>query len=95
MDVKNAFLNGALDEEIYMRIPSGFGDKRNGGNVCKLKKSLYGLKQSARAWLKEFSLTMKSFGYDQGQFDLIFVHQAFRFRKKIYPHCICRRHCNH
>jgi len=46
LNIKNAFLNGDLEEEIFMRIPPGFEEK---GKVCKLIKSLYGLKQSPRA----------------------------------------------
>ena len=46
LDIKNAFLNGDLEEEIFMRIPPGFEEK---GKVCRLIKSLYGLKQFPRA----------------------------------------------
>ena len=76
-DVKNAFLHGDLDEEIYINIPPGF--ERNIGNkVCKLKKALYGLKQSPRAWFKRFAKVMKEFGYKQSQGDhtLFIKHSA-------------------
>ena len=68
LDVKNAFLHGDLDEEIYMNIPPGFeGNICN--KVCKLKKALYGIKQSPRAWFGRFSKVMKEFGYKQSQGD--------------------------
>lgn len=50
MDVVSAFLNGDLEEEIYMEIPEGFRNDQNKTEVCKLRKSLYGLKQSPRQW---------------------------------------------
>lgn len=57
MDVKTAFLNGNLREEIYMRIPEGVNAKEN--HVCKLSKALYGLKQSARYWFEEFETVLR------------------------------------
>ncbi|GKA15748.1 putative RNA-directed DNA polymerase [Tanacetum coccineum] len=65
-DVKNAFLNGNLEEEVYMDPPPGmnFGNK-----VCKLNKALYGLKQSPRAWFGRFSKFMKGIGYKQSDAD--------------------------
>ena len=48
MDVKTAFLNGELDEDIYMEQPDGYVDEDHPDYVCKLKRSLYGLKQSPR-----------------------------------------------
>lgn len=68
-DVKNAFLHGNLEEEVYMSIPPGFEDPKTVGKVCKLKKSLYGLKQSPRAWFERFTQAMLKYGFKQSQGD--------------------------
>ena len=68
LDIKNAFLNGKLKKEVYMTLPPGF-EKGKSNKVCKLKKSLYGLKQSPRAWFDRFSKVLKSEGYKQGLSD--------------------------
>ncbi|XP_062090436.1 retrovirus-related Pol polyprotein from transposon RE1 isoform X1 [Humulus lupulus] len=69
LDVKNAFLNGDLEEEVYMDIPPGFENSSNHDKVCRLKKSLYGLKQSPRAWFGKFTKSIIQNGYTQCQAD--------------------------
>ena len=66
-DIKTAFLNGEIDEEIYMHQPDGFTDGT--GRVCRLIKSLYGLKQAARAWNTTFDRFLCGFGLNQSQYD--------------------------
>jgi len=75
LDVKNDFLNGELKEEVYMKLPLGFPGKK-ANQVYKLKRSLYGLKQSPRAWFERFTRVLKRHGYTQGQSDhtLFFKH---------------------
>ncbi|RVW85272.1 Retrovirus-related Pol polyprotein from transposon RE1 [Vitis vinifera] len=68
-DIKNAFLNGELEEEVFMTLPPGFCKEEEETRVCKLKKSLYGLKQSPRAWIDRFAKVIKNQGYQQGQSD--------------------------
>ncbi|CAL5418427.1 unnamed protein product [Camellia sinensis] len=69
LDVKNAFLHGDLEEEVYMDIPPGFSSQSTVGKVCRLKKALYGLKQSPRAWFDRFLKAMLRFGYKQSNAD--------------------------
>ena len=63
MDVKTAFLNGFLEEEVYMSQPEGFISKNKPNQVCKLKRSIYGLKQASRSWNIRFDETIKSFDF--------------------------------
>ena len=69
MDVKTAFLNGNLDEDIYMDQPEGFAEKGKEHLACKLKKSIYGLKQASRQWYIRFNDTITSFGFKENTID--------------------------
>ena len=63
MDVKTAFLNGNLLEDVYMTQPEGFVQPKNSGKVCKLQRSIYGLKQATRSWNLRFDESVKGFGF--------------------------------
>lgn len=69
LDVKNAFLNEDLEEKNYMIIPPRFESKTIANKLCRLKKSLYGPKQSPRAWFHMFTKVLKENGYMQCQSD--------------------------
>ncbi|KAL4023398.1 hypothetical protein IC575_017151 [Cucumis melo] len=65
MDVKIAFLNGNLEESIYMVQPKGYIQKDQEQKVCKLQKSIYGLKQASRSWNIRFDIAIKSYDFEQ------------------------------
>jgi hypothetical protein len=67
LDVKNAFLNGYLSEEVYMRPPPGFSHPS--GVVCRLRRALYGLKQSPRAWYARFQDVVLQIGFQPSMHD--------------------------
>lgn len=69
LDIKNAFLNGELEEEVYMQIPPGLESHDTSNMVCKLHKSLYGLKQSPRAWFDRLTRVVREDGFAQCQTD--------------------------
>nr|GEY74469.1 retrovirus-related Pol polyprotein from transposon TNT 1-94 [Tanacetum cinerariifolium] len=76
MDVKTAFLNGNLREEIYVSQPDGFVDQDNPNHVYKLKKALYGLKQASRGWYDMLSSFLISQDFSKGSVDLtLFIHR--------------------
>ena len=76
IDVKNAFLHGDLQEEIYMKLPSGMTTS-SPHDVCKLRRSLYGLKQAPCAWFEKFHSTLFSFSFTQSQYDSsLFLHTS-------------------
>ena len=63
MDVKTVFLNGDLEEDVYMTQPEGFVNPKDAGKVCKLKRSIYGLKQVSRSWNKRFNDEIQKLGF--------------------------------
>jgi len=65
MDVKLAFLNGVLEEEIYMEQPQGFITTRQETKVCHLRKAIYGLKQASCAWNLQFHGVLVGLGFKQ------------------------------
>ncbi|GJX89918.1 retrovirus-related pol polyprotein from transposon TNT 1-94 [Tanacetum coccineum] len=77
MDVKTAFLNGELKEEVYVSQPEGFVDQDNPSHVYKLKKALYGIKQAPRAWYDMLSSFLISQHFSKGAVDpTLFTRQA-------------------
>lgn len=68
-DVKTAYLNGSLDEELYMRQPPGFEASGQEELVCRLKKSIYGLRQSARCWNKALDSVLRDLRFQQCESD--------------------------
>jgi len=80
LDVKTAFLHGELEEQIYMQQPEGFIVPGKEDYVCRLKKSLYGLKQSPRQWYKRFDSFMIGQGYSRSQYDnCVLSQKIFRW----------------
>ncbi|KAJ9557079.1 hypothetical protein OSB04_011693 [Centaurea solstitialis] len=69
MDVKGAFLNGKLAEEVYLAQPPGFTDPKHPNHVYKLNKALYGLKQEPRAWYETLSTFLIAEGFTRGKID--------------------------
>lgn len=72
LDVITAFLNGHLDETVYMMFPQNFKCDMKQNRVLKLKRAIYGLKQSARAWYKQVDDCLQQLGY----------------KKSLYEHCL-------
>ena len=69
MDVKSAFLNEILHEEVFVEQPKGFQDPHFPNHVLRLKKALYGLKQAPRAWYDRLTSYLLDHGFKRGQAD--------------------------
>ena len=69
LNIKNVFLHGDLQEEVYMEQPLGFVAQGEIGRVCCLRKSLYGSKQSPRAWFGKFNQVVEEFGLQKSKYD--------------------------
>lgn len=67
LDIKKAFLNGDLEEKVFMSLLLGFEDRLDKIKVCKLKKSLNGLKQSLKAWFECIKKAVSGYDYCQSQ----------------------------
>ena len=80
------FSNGELDEEIYMDQPVGFITKGNERNVCRLKRSVYGLKQSSRQWYLRFHDSITSFSFEMIEVD----HCLYNKQSKKSVLILCR-----
>ena len=69
MDVKTAFLNESLEDDVYMDQLESFSIKGKEHLACKLKKSIHGLKQASRQWYLKFNDTITSFGFKENTVD--------------------------
>ena len=80
LDIKNVFLHSDLANEVYIEQPPGFVAQGESGLICKLRRSLYGLKQSPRAWFSRFSSMVQEFGMIQStaNHSLFYHHSSTR-----------------
>ncbi|KAJ9672694.1 hypothetical protein PVL29_026062 [Vitis rotundifolia] len=77
LDVENAFLNGDLQEEVFMAQPQGFVHPQYPHYVCKLHKALYGLKQAPRAWFQKLRVALVDYGFQSSRADTsLFIHHT-------------------
>lgn len=87
LDVQNAFLHGSLSEEVYVHQPRGFVDPQFPHHVCRLRRSLYRLKQAPRAWFQCFSTHLEDLGFRPSTADhslFTYIHGSTRIYLLIY-----------
>ena len=78
MDVKSAFLNGKIEEEVYVQQPEGFVDPKFQNHVYRLNKALYGLKQTPRPWYETLSNFLINSGFSKGTTDTTLFHKTHK-----------------
>jgi hypothetical protein len=89
LDIKNVFLHGDLEEEVYMEQPPGFVAQGESLNmVCRLHKSLYGLKKSSRAWFGRFNAVVQQFGMVHSEAGHSIFLSSLSPRVYLY-YCVC------
>ncbi|KAL0440392.1 UNVERIFIED_CONTAM: hypothetical protein Slati_2522200 [Sesamum latifolium] len=76
MDVKTAFLNGFVEEEIYMDQPEGFTSVGEEQKVYHLQRSIYGLKQASRSWNIHFDEVIRGYDFIKNDFDLVYTRRS-------------------
>ena len=82
--MKTAFLHGELEEQIFMHQPEGFVTEGKEDHVCRLKKSLYDLKQSPRQWHLRFDTFIIEHGYSRSKYDSCVYHQKLNDGSFVY-----------
>jgi hypothetical protein len=88
LDVKNAFLHGVLEEEVYMKQPPGYEDANAPHHICKLDKALYGLKQAPRAWYSRLSTKLQQLGFRPSQGDTsLFIYDKSGITVFVLVYC--------
>ena len=83
MDVKTTFLNGELEENVFMAQPKGFVVSGKEHMGCHLRRSIYGLKQASRQWYIKFDQTIRKFGFEENKEDNC-IYAKFRKGKYIF-----------
>ena len=89
MDVKTTFLHGKLEEEIYMEQPEGFKVDGKENFVCKLRKSLYGLKRTPRQWYKKLEFVVEEKDYKRTSSDYCVFVQKKILGMIYHPFAVC------
>ena len=92
MDVKTAFLNGFLEEELYMMQPEGFVDPKGANKLCKLQRSIYGLVQASRSWNIRFDELIKAYSFIQTCGEA-YIYKKVSGSTKAFLISICMTYC--